>query len=240
MAERWFVVNAREAGWESIEGSGRWCTFEGDARFEEYGINIHVLLPGEPSCMYHGENAQEDFLVLSGECLLVIEGEERRLRQWDFVHCPPWTRHVFVGAGSFGSDPDLGLLHKGWGIPTATDIALAWLVARAVFGAGHPAINFLLLLAVADDGIGLVIIAAFYGDPTNPAKPIWLLLCLLGVAVALALRKARVRSWVPYVALGGPLAWCGLMLAHMHPALAWSSSCPACPGPSATRACSAW
>lgn len=49
--------------------------------------------------MYHGENAQEDFLVLSGECVLVVEGEERRLRQWDFVHCPPWTRHIFVGAG---------------------------------------------------------------------------------------------------------------------------------------------
>jgi uncharacterized cupin superfamily protein len=99
MSTGWFVVNAREASWERIEGSGRWCTFEGDARFEEYGINIHVLDPGEPSCMYHGENAQEDFLVLSGECILVIEGEERRLRQWDFVHFPPWTRHVLVGAG---------------------------------------------------------------------------------------------------------------------------------------------
>jgi uncharacterized cupin superfamily protein len=99
MTEGWFVVNAREAGWERLEGSGRYCTFEDDVRFEEYGVNIHVLDPGEPNAMYHGENAQEDFLVLSGECVLVIEGEERRLRQWDFVHCPPWTRHVLVGAG---------------------------------------------------------------------------------------------------------------------------------------------
>ncbi|MDQ6818514.1 MAG: cupin domain-containing protein, partial [Actinomycetota bacterium] len=57
------------------------------------------LSPGQPSCYYHGEDDQEDFLVLSGECLLVIEGEERRLKQWDFVHCPAWTEHVFVGAG---------------------------------------------------------------------------------------------------------------------------------------------
>lgn len=95
----WFVVNAREAGWEHVEGSGRYCTFEDEVRFEEHGVNIHVLDPGEPNGMYHGENAQEDFLVLSGECVLVVEGEERRLRQWDFVHCPPWTRHIFVGAG---------------------------------------------------------------------------------------------------------------------------------------------
>lgn len=95
----WFVVNAREAAWTRVEGSGRYCTFEDEVRFEEYGVNIHVLDPGEPNGMYHGENAQEDFLVLSGECVLVIEGEERRLRQWDFVHCPPWTRHIFVGAG---------------------------------------------------------------------------------------------------------------------------------------------
>ena len=59
-----------------------------------------MLEPGQPNCMYHGENAQEDFLVLYGECLLLVEGQERPLKQWDFVHCPPWTEHVFVGAGS--------------------------------------------------------------------------------------------------------------------------------------------
>jgi uncharacterized cupin superfamily protein len=95
----WFVVNAREALWK--EGAfGAYTRFEGDARFEQIGINIGVLQPGQAACMYHGEEDQEDFLVLSGECLLLIEGEERPVRAWDFVHCPPWTEHVFVGAGN--------------------------------------------------------------------------------------------------------------------------------------------
>ncbi len=96
----WFVVNAREARWLGSAEFGKWCSFEGDVRFPELGINVTVLEPGQPSCMYHGENSQEDFLVLAGACLLLVEGEERRLRAWDFVHCPPWTRHVLVGAGS--------------------------------------------------------------------------------------------------------------------------------------------
>jgi uncharacterized cupin superfamily protein len=97
--EGWFVVNTREARWWHHDALGSACVFEGDARFPDFGINIQVLQPGQPNCMYHGENAQEDFLVLGGECLLLIQGEERRLGQWDFVHCPAWTEHVFVGAG---------------------------------------------------------------------------------------------------------------------------------------------
>jgi len=122
-------------------------------------------------------------------------------------------------------------LSKGWGIPTATDIALAWLVARAVFGKGHPAINFLLLLAVADDAIGLGIIAVFYGDPANPAAPEYLALVLLGMAIAFGLRKKNVQSWVPYIALGGTASWIGLMYAHLHPALALVPIIPFLPGP---------
>ena len=97
--EGWFVVNAKEARW--FEGDfGAFTRFEGPtSRFAALGINIGVLEPGQAACMYHGEDEQEDFLVLAGECLLLIEGEERRLRAWDFVHCPPWTEHVFVGAG---------------------------------------------------------------------------------------------------------------------------------------------
>jgi uncharacterized cupin superfamily protein len=95
----WFVVNAREARWWYHEAFGSAVVFEGDARFTDFGINIQVLSPGQPNCMYHGESNQEDFLVLSGECLLLVEGEERRLKAWDFVHCPPMTEHVFVGAG---------------------------------------------------------------------------------------------------------------------------------------------
>jgi uncharacterized cupin superfamily protein len=94
----WFVLNAQEARW--LTGDfGAYTRFEGDERWPHLGFNIGVLQPGQPACYYHAENDQEDFLVLSGECLLLIEGQERRLKAWDFVHCPPWTEHVFVGAG---------------------------------------------------------------------------------------------------------------------------------------------
>lgn len=97
--EGWFVLNARDACW--FEGElGFYGAFEAeDVRFEQVGVSLGILRPGEPSGMYHGEDAQEDFLVLSGECLLLIEGEERLLRAWDFVHCPPWAEHIFVGVG---------------------------------------------------------------------------------------------------------------------------------------------
>jgi NhaA family Na+:H+ antiporter len=126
---------------------------------------------------------------------------------------------------------DWSKLQRGWGVPTATDIALAWLVARAVFGRGHPAVDFLLLLAVADDAIGLAIIAVFYGDPALPLRPEFLALVLAGMAVAWALRRSRVKSWVPYIAIGGPLVWSGLVLAHLHPALALVFVVPFLPGP---------
>jgi len=122
-------------------------------------------------------------------------------------------------------------LAKGWGIPTATDIALAWLVARTVFGANHAAVKFLLLLAIADDAIGLFIIAAFYPDPFNPVAPMWLLLVLAGMAAAYLLRKAKVRSYWPYLLAGGLLSWFGLYKAHMHPALALVFIIPFLPGP---------
>jgi uncharacterized cupin superfamily protein len=96
----WFVLNAREALWEENREYGRSTTFEGETRFPGLGINLNVLAPGQPLCMYHGEDEQEGFLILAGEALLLIEGEERPLRQWDFVHCPRWAQHVIVGAGS--------------------------------------------------------------------------------------------------------------------------------------------
>jgi uncharacterized cupin superfamily protein len=97
--EGWFVVNAREARWWADEAFGAFTRFEGDVRFPSIGINIGVLAPGQPACMYHREDEQENFLVLSGECLLLVEEQERRLKAWDFVHSPAWTDHVFVGAG---------------------------------------------------------------------------------------------------------------------------------------------
>jgi NhaA family Na+:H+ antiporter len=126
---------------------------------------------------------------------------------------------------------DWDLLARGWGIPTATDIALAWLVARTVFGKGHPAVAFLLLLAVADDAIGLVIIAAFYGDPDQPAEPIFLLLTLGGMLVAYGMRRAGLKAWTPYIFVAGPLSWSGLILAHLHPALALAVVVPFLPAP---------
>ena len=94
-----YVVNAREVEWQRLVGLGRLARLEREPGFEQLGFQLVVVDPGEPVCMYHGESNQEDFLVVSGECALVIEGEERRLKQWDFVHCPPMTEHVFVGAG---------------------------------------------------------------------------------------------------------------------------------------------
>jgi uncharacterized cupin superfamily protein len=107
----WFVVNVAEAAWIRNEAFGGRCVFESTERvlqdrpdlqpqqFDQVGYTLAVLEPGKPTGMYHAESSQEGFLVLAGECLLLIEDEERPLRAWDFVHCPPGTRHAFVGTG---------------------------------------------------------------------------------------------------------------------------------------------
>jgi uncharacterized cupin superfamily protein len=95
----WFVLNAGEARWLHAKGRGAFCDLEGDQDFPQLGLNVQVFEPGEPMAMYHWEADQEDFLVLAGEALLIVEGQERPLLQWDFVHCPPETKHVIVGAG---------------------------------------------------------------------------------------------------------------------------------------------
>jgi uncharacterized cupin superfamily protein len=115
----WFVVNAADACWRHDEAFGPSCRFEArDRPFPQIGYALRVLEPGKPNCMYHAEAIQEDFLVLQGECLLLVEGQERRLRAWDFVHCPPWVEHVFVGAGDgpcvvlmIGARPDEGVVY---------------------------------------------------------------------------------------------------------------------------------
>jgi uncharacterized cupin superfamily protein len=105
MTEGWYVLNVRDAMWLTSEGgekrpSGSECIFEGPgAEFDQVGVRLHVLPPGQPNGLYHSESKQEDFLVLSGECALVVEGEERALKQWDFFHSPAGTKHIFVGAG---------------------------------------------------------------------------------------------------------------------------------------------
>jgi uncharacterized cupin superfamily protein len=98
--EGWFVVNVRDSEWWVSKTFGSGTVFESEAaEFTQLGINIAVLEPGEPNCLYHAENQQEAFLVLSGECRLLVHEEERLLGPWDFFHCPPGTEHVFVGAG---------------------------------------------------------------------------------------------------------------------------------------------
>ena len=107
----WFVVNVADAAWLRNDAFGNRCHFESNRRvlmdrpgaepqsFAEAGFTLAVLEPGKPTGMYHAESRQEDFLVLAGECLMVIEEHERPLRAWDFVHCPPGTNHVFIGRG---------------------------------------------------------------------------------------------------------------------------------------------
>ena len=129
----------------------------------------------------------------------------------------------------YGGTDDFAAVANGWAIPTATDIALAWLVARVVFGPLHPAVNFLLLLAVVDDAIGLVIIAVFYPDPHHPVEPIWLLFVVGGMAVAYIIRRFRVRWWPVYILAGGALSWVGLAKAGVEPALALAPIVPFMP-----------
>src|SRR4026207_1009931 len=100
-----FVMNVRDARWfhkpgqdDSVPLTG-YDEFEAETYFPMLGMAIRVVSPGEPTGTYHWETEQEDFLVLSGEALMIVEGQERRLKQWDFVHCPPEARHAFVGAG---------------------------------------------------------------------------------------------------------------------------------------------
>ena len=95
----WFVLNAKDGDWEQCD-LGRFCQFEPkEAPFPQVGFNLIVLSPGEPMTMYHREQLQEDFLLLEGECLLLVEGEERPMRKWDLFHCPPGVAHAIVGAG---------------------------------------------------------------------------------------------------------------------------------------------
>jgi uncharacterized cupin superfamily protein len=104
-SDGWFVLNVRDATWLTSENgekrpSGAECSFESPmVEFPQFGIRLHVLEPGEPNGLYHQENQQEAFLVLSGECRLLVEGEERILLPWDFFHSPAGTEHIFVGAG---------------------------------------------------------------------------------------------------------------------------------------------
>jgi uncharacterized cupin superfamily protein len=125
----WFVLNARDAAWLQGEGVSASCEFEGETEFPQIGFFIRVLRAGEPMAVYHWEADQEGFLVLSGEALLLVEGEERPLRQWDFFHCPAGTNHIIIGAGdapcavvAVGAREHQGA--PGWGAYTVDENAV--------------------------------------------------------------------------------------------------------------------
>jgi uncharacterized cupin superfamily protein len=150
----WFVLNAREASWFYVDGRGAYSDLEGESEFTQLGFNICILAAGEAMAMYHWEADQEDFLVVSGDALLIVEGEERTLRQWDLVHCPPNTKHTIVGAGEGCVVVAVGSREHqdgpGWGGYTVDEVALrheagvekettvadeAYAAARAKYGA---------------------------------------------------------------------------------------------------------
>jgi len=96
----WYIVNVKDAPWSTSPEFGKVCNFEKEGvRFPHTGVRIWVVEPGKSNCMYHRESGQEDFLVLSGKCRLLVNGEEKPLETWDYVHCPPGVSHVFVGDG---------------------------------------------------------------------------------------------------------------------------------------------
>jgi uncharacterized cupin superfamily protein len=165
VSDGWFVVNARDAAWRAHPEFGARCNFElhqvlvedradlAPARFPRIGVNLDVVWPGQPASLYHAETEQEDFLVLAGECVAILEGEERRLRAWDFVHCPPGTHHVFVGAGDgpctilmLGARPNGGIdyprspeaLKYGAGVEQATDSPAAAYARRGSWRPARP------------------------------------------------------------------------------------------------------
>jgi uncharacterized cupin superfamily protein len=116
----WFVVNLADAlAVRNDEKGGAVYPLEPrEAPFPDVGVNVRVLPPGQPTALYHSEGAQEGFLVLWGECTLLVEEQERPLRQWDYFHCPADTRHIIVGAGdgpcailALGARPEVERLH---------------------------------------------------------------------------------------------------------------------------------
>ena len=131
--EGWFVVNARESRWKAEGPLGSYCTFEGKRRFPHFGLNISVLEAGERMGMYHRENAQEAFLVLEGACTLIVEGEERELREWDFFYCAPGTEHIIV-AGPDQRAVVLAVGARGRGVGGGIVYTVSDTAAR--FGAG--------------------------------------------------------------------------------------------------------
>ena len=179
-------------------------------------VNLHFLMNDVFMALFFAMAAKEitESVLLGGPLNSVSKAINPLLGTLGGVVTPIGLYLLYVtltGADAIGT---------GWGIPTATDIALAWLIARMVFGKSHPAVSFLLLLAIADDAIGLGIIAIFYSDPSQAVKPLYLVLTLAGMGLAYSMRKQHVGNFWPYLLGPGILSWTGLYMSHLHPALA--------------------
>ena len=186
-----------------------------------HALTIHFVINGMFMCLFFGIAAKEiTESALPGGVLNPLRRAINPLAGTLGGIFGPVGMYFALTWIIYGGSEDFGAVANGWAIPTATDIALAWLVARVVFGPMHPAVNFLLLLAVADDAIGLVIIAVFYPDPNHPVEPVWLAFVLGGMVAVYILRRFRVRWWPVYILIGGTLSWIGLAKAGVEPALA--------------------
>ena len=204
--------------------------FGHDAYVFGHALTIHFIINGMFMCLFFGIAAKEiTESTLPGGVLNPLRRAINPLIGTLGGVFGPAGLYLLLAWIIYRGTGDFGAAANGWAIPTATDIALAWLVARVVFGPLHPAVNFLLLLAVVDDAIGLVIIAVFYPDPHHPVEPVWLLLLVAGMAAAFVLRKLRVRWWPVYILVGGALSWCGMAKAGVEPALALAPIVPFLP-----------
>ncbi len=193
-------------------------------------LTLHFIINGMFMCLFFGIAAKEiTESTLPGGVLNPVRRAINPLAGTLGGVFGPVGLYFLMAWFFYGDTSDFSAVAKGWAIPTATDIALAWLVARVVFGPLHPAVNFLLLLAVADDAIGLVIIAVFYPDALHPVQPIWLLLVVAGMAAAYGLRRFHVRWWPVYILVGGTLSWIGLAKGGVEPALALAPIVPFMP-----------
>ena len=201
-----------------------------DAKLFGHEVSVHFLINGMFMVLFFGIAAREitESMIPGGPLNPPQKAVNPMMATLGGVFVPAGA-YFLIAFIIYGGSDDFSTVANGWAIPTATDIAVAWLVARIVFGPLHPAVSFLLLLAVADDAIGLGIIAVFY--PDKGFQGIWLLLVAAGMAVSFGFRRFRVRSWVPYILVGGALSWLGLVRAGLEPALALVVIVPFLPGP---------
>ncbi|MEC8023034.1 MAG: Na+/H+ antiporter NhaA [Myxococcota bacterium] len=204
----------------------------GDVKIFGHGLDIHFLINDIFMVLFFGIAAKEitEAMLPGGALNPPAKAINPLLGTIGGVVGPAGMYFLMTWVFYTGT-PEYSIVANGWGIPTATDIALAWLVARIVFGKAHPAVNFLLLLAVADDAIGLGIIAVFYPNPEHPVDPAYLLINLAAMGLAYGLRRAEVQRWSPYIFLAGGASWVGLILASLHPALALVLIVPFMPAP---------